>query len=122
MNNRMHPSVIPENQADTLQNIDIGVAGERKRRSGLTLVEDLGSTSITGLFGYDPQGYTANLLATHGTKLERWTGSGSFAELTITMTTSLPTKMIKAYKTPTGDIVLLSNGTDNVQEIAPDYA
>jgi hypothetical protein len=37
------------------------------------------------------------------------------------MTTSLPTKMIKAYKTPTGDIVLLSNGTDNVQEIAPDY-
>jgi hypothetical protein len=29
--------------------------------------------------------------------------------------------MIKAYKTPTGDVVLLSNGTDNVQEIAPDY-
>jgi hypothetical protein len=120
-NNRMHPSVIPENQADTLQNIDLSVAGERKRRSGLTVVEDLGSTAITGLFGYDPQGYTANLLATHGTKLERWTGAGSFAELTITMTTSLPTKMIKAYKTPTGDVVLLSNGTDNVQEIAPDY-
>jgi hypothetical protein len=120
-NNRMHPSVLPENQADLLQNEDLSVPGQRSRRKGLTLVEDLGALAITGLFGYDPQGYTANLLATHGTKLERWTGSGSFAELTITMTTSLPTKMIKAYKTPTGDVVLLSNGTDNVQEIAPDY-
>lgn len=121
-NNRMHPSVIPENQADSLRNVDIGVPGQRSRRGGLTLVEDLGATSITGLFGYDPQGGSPNLLATTGTSLKKWSGSGSFSDVTISMTTSLPTKMIRAYKTPTGDVVLLSNGTDNVQEIAPNFA
>jgi len=118
-NNRMHPSVIPENQADALTNIDLSTPGQRSRRPGLTLVEDIGATAITGIFGYDPQGYTANLFVTHGTKLERWLGSSTFVDVPITMTTSLPTKMVKTYKTPTGDVVLLSNGTDNVQEIVP---
>lgn len=121
-NNRQHPSFIAENQADTLTNVDLTVQGERRRRPGLTLIEDLGSLAITGLFGYDPQGNTANLLATHGTKLQRWTGSGSFADVTITMTTSLPTTMIKAFKTGVGDCVMIGNGTDNWQEMSPAYA
>jgi hypothetical protein len=120
-NNRQHASIIPDTQADTLTNVDISIPGERIRRKGCTVIQDLGATTITGLFGYDPQGETANLLATTGATLNRWVGTGSFVDVPITMTSGLPTKMIKAYKTPTGDVTLISNGTDNVQEMAPDY-
>src|SRR5574343_1603624 len=71
MNNRMHPSVLTENQAHSMYNENLDIPGERGRRPGLTLLEDIGATAITGLFGYDPQGETANLLATLGTKLYR---------------------------------------------------
>lgn len=122
MNNRQHPSVIAENQGDELSNVDISIGGERTRRKGLTLLEDLGATAITGLFSYDPQGFTANLLATTAAALKRWPNTGAFQNVTITMTTSLPTTMIKAYKTAVGDVMLLGNGTDNWQEMAPDYS
>lgn len=120
-NNRQTASVIGENQAKVLKNIDISVPGQRVRRPGLTLLEDLGSNAITGLFFYDPQGNTANLLATEGTNLKRWPTSGSFSSVSTAFTTGLDTKMIKAYKTGVGDVALISNGTDNVYEMAPDY-
>lgn len=121
-NNRQHPSVIAETQADTLTNVDISVGGERRRRQGTTLVEDLGATTITGLYSYDPQGYTANLMATTAATLKRWPNSGTFQDVSITMTTGLPTTMFKAYKTGVGDVMMLGNGTDNWQEMAPDYS
>jgi len=121
-NNRMHPSVIPENQSETLINVDIGVVGERKRRPGTTLIDDFGSTAATSLFNFEAQGNTPVLMATVGTGLKHWSGTGTFGSVTITLTDSLATGMVKAYKTPTGDVILLSNGTDNVQEITPAYA
>lgn len=121
-NNRQHPSIIGETQGDTLTNVDISVAGQRSCRKGNTLIEDLGSAAITGLFNYDPQGYDANLMATNAAVLKYWIGSGSFTSISITMTSGLPTTMIKAYKTGVGDVCLLGNGTDNWQEITPAYA
>ncbi len=123
MNNRQHPSILSENEAQNLQNIDLTVPGERKRRPGITEIEDLSNDEITGMFNYDPQGYTANLLVTEGTNLDRWTGAGAFTKgVKADFTTSLPTTMIKAYKSGVGDVTLVSNGTDNVFEMSPDYS
>lgn len=123
MNNRQHPNVIGEDEAKNLVNVDITVIGERRRRTGITLIEDLSDSPITGMFGYDPQGQTANLLVTEGTNLNRWTGSGAFTTGVKTdFTTSLDTKIVKAYKTGVGDVALVSNGTDNVFEMTPAYA
>ena len=122
-NNRQHPSVIGETQAKELKNIDLTVPGQRPRRPGLTLVEDLGSNAITGLFGYDPQGFTANLLVTEGTNLRRWSGTGAFSSaIKSDFTSGLSTTIVKAYKTSVGDVALISNGTDNVFEMTPSYS
>ena len=97
MNNRQHASVIPENQVKNFRNVDLSIPGERTRRPGETLVESLGASTGVGLFGYDPQGNTANLLAVETTNLKRWGGSGSFSTVYSSLTTGLPTSIIKAY-------------------------
>lgn len=122
-NNRQHPASIGETEASKVRNIDLALPGQRIRRNGLTLVDDLGSAAITGLFFYDPQGQTANLLATESTNLKRWPMGGSFSSaIKSDFTTSLSTNFIKAYKTGVGDVTLISNGTDNVFEMTPSYA
>lgn len=122
INNRQHPSIIGENMAQSLANVDLSVPGERSMRPGLTLIEDLGSNSILGMANYDPQGGTANLLVTEGTNLKRWIGSGSFASVYTSLTTGLATTIIQTYKSGTGDVALVSNGTDNVLQMDSSYA
>jgi hypothetical protein len=119
MNTRQHANVIAQNEAKNIRNIDLVIPGERRRRPGRTLIEEFSTSFITGMFGYEPQGAQANLLTTDGTYLRRWTGSGSFSNVKTDFTTGLITKMIKAYKTGTGDVALISNGTDNVFQMAP---
>lgn len=122
MNNRQHPNVIAEQEAMNLLNVDLTVAGERKRRPGETLIEDLGNNAITGMFGYDPQGNTANLLVTHGTNLDRWIGSGSFdTGVKTNFTSGLKSTIIKVYKSGVGDVAWIGNGTDNWFEMTPSY-
>lgn len=121
-NSRIHASKIGENQAETLENLDIGVVAEMRKISGITLVEDLGNDAGTGALGFEPRGGTNELLVTHGTKLEGWTGTGTFTEHDTGFTTNLPTTMIKATCSGAeGDIVLVSNGTDNVHEMQQDH-
>lgn len=120
-NTRQNPSVIGINQGQQMQNVNLEIPGQESRRPGLTLVEDVSNLPITGMFGYDPQGNTANLLATEGVNLRRWTGSGSFSTVSSAFTTGLNTTMFKAYKTAVGDVTLIGNGTDNWREMAPDY-
>lgn len=122
MNNRQHPTIIADNEVKALQNADISVPGQRSMRPGLTLIEDLGAAAITGMANYDPQGGTANLLVTEGTNLKRWTGSGSFASVYSSFTSGLATTIIKTYKSGTGDVALVSNGTDNVLQMDSSYA
>lgn len=122
INNRQHPSMIGETMVQALTNVDLSVPGERSMRPGLTLIEDLGALAITGMASYDPQGGTANLLVTEGTNLKRWSGSGSFASVYSSFTTGLATTIIQTYKSGTGDVALVSNGTDNVLQMDSSYA
>ena len=119
-NTRQHASKILPNQAEIIENWDIGVPGQIRKIPGLTLIEDLGSDAGTGLFGYDPDGGTNLLVATHGAKLETWPGSGTFTERKINFTTGLLTKIIKAGESGEGDVFLVGNGTDNWFRFEPD--
>lgn len=121
-NNRQHPSVLQPTEAKVLSNINIELPGQRSRRPGLTLVEDIGAAAFTGCFAYEPQGGTANILVTEDTNLKRWTGSGSFSSaIKSDFTTSLPTGFAQSYKTGVGDVAFISNGTDNVFELDQSY-
>ena len=119
VNTKQHASVIGENQAETIENWDIGIAGQTTKIKGLTLIEDLSTDAGTGLFGFEPMGGTNVLVATHGTKLETWAGTGTFTEQKIDYTTNLPTTIIKAGESGIGDVFLVSNGTDNVFRFEP---
>lgn len=114
VNTRQNPAIIKDNQATVLYNVDISVPGETSKRLGITLIEDLGNDAGTGSLGFEPDGGTNELLVTHGAKLEGWVGSGTFTEHKTDFTSGLPTKMIKAGESGEGDVVIVSNGTDNV--------
>lgn len=121
-NSRQHSSRITENQAETIEGWDIGVTGETRKIKGLTLIEDLGNNAGTGALGFEPRGGTNELLVTYGTNLAGWIGSGSFSTLDTGFTTNLLTTMIKATCSGTnGDVVLISNGTDNVHQMLQDH-
>ncbi len=127
MNNRQHPSILGKEEVQNLRNVDLTVPGERKRRPGVTddssSGADLSTDPITGVFDYDPQGFTENMLITEGTNLHRWTGTGSITkDLKTNFTDNLPTTIIEAYKTNVGTVAFISNGTDNVFEMEPDYS
>jgi hypothetical protein len=113
MNERMHGTKIGENQGTLLYNVDIGVPGKTAKRRGIALVEDLGNDAGTGLFGYDPDGGTAQLVATHGQKLETWPGSSTFTERKTNFTTNLATTIIQGQESGEGDVFFATNGTDN---------
>jgi len=123
-NTRMHASHIGENQATVLLNVDIGTAGQRKKRPGLTLDQDLGNNAGIGLFGYEPDGGTNELLAMEGTTLRysTVTATGGWASADNGFTTNLSTYFIKVWKSGgDGDVVMIQNGTDNAHEMLSDH-
>jgi hypothetical protein len=120
-NNRVHGSNIGDNQVTVLYNADIGTPYQTSKRPGETLVQDLGASVGTGLFGFEPDGGTNQLLATEGTNLSSWPGSGTFTNRKADFTTNLKTKIIKVGQLGQNDIVLISNGTDNVFAMTQAY-
>ena len=112
-NTRQHASRIGENQAETIENFDIGIPGQTRKINGITLIEDLSDVAGTGALGFEPRGGTNELLVTHGQKLEGWTGTGTFTEHKTDFTTGLQTTIVKATCSGTnGDVAIISNGTD----------
>lgn len=107
MNNRQHGTVIAENQATELINVDISVPGESRKRPGLTLIEDLGNDIITGLYGFEPAGATNLLVATHGTKLETWPGSSTFTERKTDFTNDTDVTLLKGAESGEGDVLFV---------------
>ena len=68
-NTRQHEQVISDNQATALSNVILDTAGQRSNRAGVNLSKSLGASTGTGLYGFDPEGGTPELLATETTKL-----------------------------------------------------
>jgi len=114
INNRIQGSKIGDNQATNLLNADIGTLGETKKRPGEVLIENLGTTVGVGAFGFEPIGGTNELLVQHGTNLEGWVTTGTFTAHKTNFTSTENMKMLRAIDTTDGEIVILSNTTDNV--------
>ena len=118
MNTMQADNVIAENQSTLLQNVEITVMGERAIRKGNTLCKDLSNDFGTGCFGFEPEGGTNELLVAEGTSV--WgstnpagTGSDTFTEHKSDFTADLQTTMVRALESDEGDVVIISNGTDN---------
>lgn len=124
VNTRQHEQMIQDNQAVLLQNILIDTAGTRQLRSGQTRIDNSYpsvASSGYGLFGFDPDGGTFELLAIQSTNLSGWPLSGSFSNYKTDFTSGLQTTIIKAGQSGQNDIVLVSNGTDNVFAMYQDH-
>jgi len=113
MNNRQHGSNIGESQMTLLQNVDIGVRGESRKRPGLTLIEDLGNNAGYGLFGFEPAGGTNELLAIEGSNLKGWTGAGSFTTHKSDFSSGTASKMIKTGESGEDDVTLVKIDGNN---------
>lgn len=123
-NTRQHESVIGENQAVLLQNILLETAGARTLRAGQTRIDTSYPSSASsgyGLFGFDPDGGTFELLAIQDGNLDGDGGTGTFSNYSSAFTDGLETTIIKAGMTGQNDIVLISNGTDNIYSMYQDH-
>lgn len=121
-NTRQHPSRISDNQVETIENFDISIPGQLSKTSGTTLVEDLGANPGTGALGFEPRAGINELLVIEGTNLQGYTGSGPFTLHDSGFTTGLQTTMVKATCSgANGDVVIISNGTDNVHQMLQDH-
>jgi len=119
-NNRIHGANLPDTQVTVLTNVDISTPGKRSKRPGLTLIEDLGANPGLGLFGFEPDGGTNQLVAVEGQNLLTWPGTGSFSSRKTDFTTGLLTTMLKIGESGEGDVFVVGNGTDNWFRFEPD--
>ena len=126
MNNRQADNILPENGVAYLLNGELGTQGERSIRKGNSLCKDLGDDFGTGAFGFEPEGGTNELLVTEDVNLQGCTnptggGSDTFNIHDAGFTADLQTTMIKAIESDEGDVVIISNGTDNVHRMLADH-
>lgn len=121
-NNRVHGSNIGDNQGTVLLNVDIGTPAQTSKRPGLTLVEDFSNNACTGLFGFEPDGGTNQLCVTDGSNLRTWPGSGSFTSRKSDFTSGLQTTILRVGESGENDVILVSNGTDNVFRMNQSYS
>jgi len=114
-NTRIHKSQLAENQSENMENVDLGVPGERTLRPGLTQIADLGALSIAGVLGFDPVGGSAIFVAQEGTNLKTWDGASpaTFTTRKSDFTASTDTTIIKAYESGEGDVVLVKTDSNN---------
>lgn len=112
-NNRVHGSNLADNEASSLINVDLSVLGQRSKRPGLTLIEDLGNNVGLGLFGFEPDGGQNLLAAVEGSNLKTWPASGSFTTRKSNFTSGLLSTILKIGESGLGDVFVVGNGTDN---------
>lgn len=121
VNNRQHGSKINDNQATVLLNIDIGIPGQSRKRPGITLVENLGSSAGTGLFGFEPAGGTNELMATYGSTLTGWTGTGSFVNRKSDFVSGTTVSMVKVGEQSSNDVLAVYMSGNNWFRMKQDH-
>jgi len=120
VNTRQHASMIGENQAETLYNVDLGVAGQSSKRAGSVLIgNDVGNVSPAALCNYTIQGGTDQLLMFENTTLWKWEGSGNWASLKADFSASTDVGILPCKESGLSpdDVVIVQNGTDNAFRI-----
>ena len=118
---------ISDNQAVELTNVDIGIAGQRKKRPGLTLLEDLEKDSQVLLSHFEPDGSTNELhsviVSGTDTAVFQWASAGSFSKIVGSdniVDTDIPIAF-KVFKSGSdGDVMVYGSKTKNWHEIQQD--
>ena len=124
VNTRQHEQVIGDTESTVLSNIILDTVGQRSLRAGSSLLENLGTSAGTGLFGFEPEGGTNSLLASYGVNVSYATAfaASGFVTASTAFTANLPTIFVKAIESDEGDVVIISNGTDNVYRMNQSYS
>lgn len=89
--------------------------------SALTTFNGAVKESGYGLFGFNPDGGTFELMAMQSGILSGWPSSGSFINRKGGFTDGIPTNMIKAGQQGQLDVLIVANGIDNGQVMYQDH-
>ncbi|MBD3284660.1 hypothetical protein GF395_04450 [Candidatus Uhrbacteria bacterium] len=82
VNTRVHPSLVPNNQAVELLNVDLSEPGVSQRRKGLERVgNDFGDYKVITIKGYSKTSSNKRLLAIANSTLYEYIGSGSWSSV-----------------------------------------
>lgn len=123
INTAQHPQHIGENQATVLQNVDITIPGERRKRLGTTLIaNDLGDVPALAGHNFTVQSGTDQMLMYTGNKFYKWTGTGNWVDLSshasfsslMSGATQVTFLSAKQRSLSPDDITLIYNGRNNV--------
>jgi hypothetical protein len=125
VNSRQHGSLIGENQATVLYNVDIGTPGQASKRLGSTLIgNEVSNNTFADLHNYERQGYTDSLIAYDDINLWEWLGSGNLASISASAFTTAMTDVNILSAKESGlvpdDVILVSNGTDTIKRFHKD--
>jgi hypothetical protein len=127
INTAQHGSHIADTQATALQNVDLTIAGERRKRLGIDLIaNDLGDLPCLAAHNYIIQGGTDLMLNYTNNKLYKWSGTGNWVDMSYASLMSGATQVsfisAKEKSLTPDDVVLIYNGVNNVLRIASDGA
>jgi hypothetical protein len=117
VNTRVQANKIGDNQAVTLDNVDLNIAGQRSKRLGYTpIANDVSNLPCKELVNYARQGYADYLLLNEGTNLLSWKyndATWTNIKNNLTNTTYGSAVAIKESGLSPDDVIIYQNGTDN---------
>jgi hypothetical protein len=123
INTAQHAQHLADNQAVILQNVDITIPSERRKRLGIDLIaNDVGDVPVLAGHNFVVQSGTDQMLMYTGDKFYKWTGTGnwvnlsSHASFSSLMSGASQVSFISAKESGLSpdDIVLFYNGRNNV--------
>lgn len=120
INTGTHGAIIGENEATNLQNVDIGTPGQCLLRKGNSLVATLATYPSLGVFGFNPDGGTEQLIVTTGNNIYSYDGTNTTLRSTVL---SLPTLsyMTKIGEDGEGDVVVIQDGFGYPARLSQSY-
>lgn len=118
INDRVNDTLLPDTMAESLDNIDIGEPGRRKKRLGSSILSTISTLPCVHLHNFIVNGETDQMMLYENTNLRNWLGSGQFSSPSKSDFTASQTIIGMVNGKQTGitpdDVCLVSNGTDNV--------
>lgn len=111
-NTRQRSKLISENQVEQAIGYDTSAPGKIVKDKGITLLSNLGTSAGLGLFGYEPDGFTFELLAAEDINLKYWQSGTAFTTLGTAFTAGNQTRMFKGGESGEGDVAFVTNGVN----------